>query len=220
MQVNVKQFLEESGITEPFYPGKRLVHTLQQAGDFKSHCVVLDWRNPAKIRIEVKAGLTGKDLEPSRLKYYPVMFQTPTYVDIEVVNDNTDEEKEGETGKSSGGSGDTRGMKKKSLSDVKLMASNAFGSVVEGKIPELGKIVEMVVMGTKLAVQAYAGAMEKLAQGISHLKISTTDMLAQAGKFITKYTPPAFMKPSGDETAVYKYDREKNADIGYKPGMM
>lgn len=218
MQVNVKQFLEESGITEPFYPGKRLVHGLQQAGDYKSHCVVLDWRDPSKIRIEVKAGLTGKDLEPSRLKYYPVMFQTPTYVDIEVVNDNKEDEEEGKSSSGSSGSG---GLKqKKSLSDAKLMAASAFGSVVEGKVPELGKIVEMVVMGTKLAAEAYAGAMDKLAQGISHMKISTTDMLAQAGKFITKYTPPAFMKPSGDETAEYKYDREKNADIGYRPGMM
>jgi hypothetical protein len=219
MQVNVKQFLEESGITEPFYPGKRLVHSMHQAGDFKSHCVVLDWRDPAKIRIEVKAGLSGKDLEPSKLKYYPVMYQTPTYVDIEVVNDNkTDKEEEEGKGKSSSSSG-AGGLKKKSLSDVKTMASSAFGSVVEGKVPELGRIVEMVVMGTKLAVEAYAGAMGKLAQGIAHMKVSTTDMLAQAGKFITKYTPPAFMKPTGDETAVYKYDREKNADIGYKPGM-
>ena len=219
MKVNVKQFLEESGITEPFYPGKRLVHALQQAGDFKSHCVVLDWRDPAKIRIEVKAGLSGKDLEPSKLKYYPVMFQTPTYVDIEVVNDNRSEEEEEEGKSSSSSSSGSGGLKKKSLSDSKLKAFSAFGSVVEGKVPELGKILEMVVMGTKIAAEAYGAAMGKLAQGIAHMKVSTTDMLANAGKFVTKYTPPAFMKPSGDETAVYKYDREKNADIGYKPGM-
>lgn len=222
MQVNVKKFLEESGITEPFYPGKRLVHALQQAGEFKSHCVVLDWRDPGKIRIEVKAGLSGKDLEPSRLKYYPVMFQTPTYVDIEIVNDNREtgkeDEEEGTSGKGSGSSG-SGGLKKKTLDGARLMAANAFGAVVEGKVPELGRIAEMVVMGTKLAEQAYAGAMEKLAHGIAHLKVSTTDMLSQAGKFITKYTPPAFMKPTGDETATYKYDRQKNADIGYKPGM-
>jgi hypothetical protein len=221
MQVNVKKFLEESGITEAFYPGKRLVHTLQQAGEFKSHCVVLDWRDPSKIRIEVKAGLTGKDLEPARLKNYPVMFQTPTYVNIEVINDNVKEDSEEEEGKSSSSSsGGSGGFKKKSLSDVTLKASNAFGSAIAAKVPELGKIVEMVVMGTKLAEAAFSGAMDKLAHGIQHMKISTTDMLAQAGKFITKYTPPAFMKPTGDETATYKYDREKNADIGYKPGMV
>ena len=220
MQVNVKEFLAEAGITEAFYPGKRLVHSCRQPGEYKSHCVVLDWRNPDKIRIEIKAGLSGKDLEPKKLKYYPVSFQTPTYVDIEVVNDNKDDDKEEEEGKSSGkGGSGSKAPKKKSLDDVKLMASQAFGSVMEGKIPELGKIVEMVVLGTKIAAEAYGNVMGKLAHGIAHAKVSTTDMLAQAGKFVTNYTPPAFMKPTGDEQATYKYDREKNADIGYKASL-
>jgi hypothetical protein len=222
MQVNVKQFLEESGITEAFYPGKKLVHTCRQPGEYKSHCVVLDWRNPDKIRIEVKAGLSGKDLEPAKLKYYPVSFQTPTYVDIEVVNDNSDDEKEDEEeskGKSGKGGSGGKSPKKNGLEAMKLMASEAFGDVMEGKVPELGNIKEMVVLGTQIAAEAYGNVMGKLAHGIAHAKISTTDMLAQAGKFVTKYTPPAFMKPTGDEQATYKYDREKNADIGYKAGL-
>lgn len=223
MQVNVKEFLEESGITEAFYPGKKLVHSCRQPGEYKSHCVVLDWRDPSKIRIEVKAGLSGKDLEPSRLKYYPVSFQTPTYVDIEVVNDNADDnedEDEEEKGKGTSGKGGS-GSKKpgKKLEEVKLMAASAFGDVVEGKVPELGKIVEMVVLGTKIAAEAYGNVMGNLAHGIAHAKVSTTDMLAHAGKFVTKYMPPSFMKPTGDEQANYKYDREKNADIGYKAGL-
>lgn len=221
MQVNVKQFLEESGITEAFYPGKKLVHSCRQPGEYKSHCVVLDWRDPNKIKIEVKAGLSGKDLEPAKLKYYPVSFQTPTYVDIEVINDNKDEDQEDEEkGKASGkgGSGGKKPAKKK-LEDVKLMASEAFGTVTEGKVPELGKIVEMVVLGTQIAAEAYGNVMGKLAHGIAHAKVSTTDMLAQAGKFVTKYMPPSFMKPTGDEQASYSYDREKNADIGYKAGL-
>jgi len=96
------------------------------------------------------------------------------------------------------------------------MASEAFGNVMEGKVPELGKIVEMVVMGTQIAADAYANVMGNLAHGLAQAKVSTTDMLAQAGKFVTKYTPPSFMKPTGDEQATYSYDREKNADIGYK----
>lgn len=222
MQLNVKQFLQEAGITEAFYPGKRLVHACRQPGEYKSHCVILDWRDPDKIRIEVKAGLSGKDLEPKKLKYYPVSFQTPTYVDIGVVNDNDrEDEDDEETGKGKSGKGGSGGKKpaKKSLSDVKLLASEAFGSVMEGKVPELGKIIEMVVLGTKIAAEAYGNVMGKLAHGIAHAKISTTDMLAQAGKFVTKYTPPSFMKPTGDEQATYKYDREKNADIGYKAGL-
>ncbi len=218
MKVNVKEFLEEAGITEAFYPGKKIVQQCRQPGEFKSHCVVLDWRNPDKIRIEVKAGLSGKDLEPSKLKYYPVSFQTPTYVDIEVVNDNDDKEDE-EEGKAKGKGGSGGKSPKKNLDDLKLMAADAFGSVMEGKIPTLGNITEMVVLGTKLAANAYAGAMDKLAQGLSHGKIAATDMLAQAGKLVTKYAPPSFMKPKGDEQATYKYDREKNADIGYRPGM-
>ncbi|MEM7650727.1 MAG: hypothetical protein AAF204_01435 [Pseudomonadota bacterium] len=218
MQVNVKEFLEEAGITEAFYPGKKLVHSCRQPGEYKSHCVVLDWRDPSKIRIEVKAGLSGKDLEPAKLKYYPVSFQTPTYVDIEVVNDNEDKDDE-EKGKASGKGGSGSKAPKKKLEDVKLMAADAFGSVTEGKVPELGKIVDMVVLGTQLAAEAYANAMGSLAQGIAQAKISTTDMLAQAGKFVTKYMPPSFMKPTGDEQANYQYDREKNADIGYKAGL-
>lgn len=216
MKVNVKEFLEESNITEAFYPGKRLVHPCKQTGEYKNHCVVLDWRDPSKIRIEVKAGMSGKDLAPDKLKYYPVSLQTPTYVDIEVVNDNqeTDEEEETSSSSGKGGSGGKK-PKKKSLKDLGSMAQ-AFGSALEGKIPEAGKIIEMVVMGTKIAAEAYGNVMGKLAHGIQHAKISTTDMLAQAGKFVTKYTPPAFMKPSGDETQTYKYDREKNADIGYR----
>ncbi|MEZ5814480.1 MAG: hypothetical protein R3E13_07185 [Alphaproteobacteria bacterium] len=222
MQVNVKEFLEESGITEAFYPGKRLVHSCRQPGEYKSHCVVFDWRDPGKIKIEIKAGLSGKDLEPARLKYYPVSFQTPTYVNIEVINDNKESEDEDgeETGKGTSGKGGSGGKKpKRKLEDVKLMASDAFGSVSEGKTPELGKIIEMVVLGTQIAAEAYANVMGNLAHGIAHAKVSTTDMLAQAGKFVTKYMPPSFMKPTGDEQASYKYDREKNADIGYKSGL-
>ena len=219
MQVNVKEFLKESGIAEAFYPGKRLVHSCRQPGQYKSHSVVFDWRDPDRIKIEVKAGLSGKDLEPEKLKYYPVCFQTPTYIDIELVNDNRDDEDEEQgRGSGSGGSGGKKPAAKK-LEDVKLMATDAFGSASAGKIPELGKIVEMVVLGTEIAREAYANVMSKLAHGLAHAKVSTTDMLAQAGAFVTKYTPPAFMKPTGDEQATYRYDREKNADIGYKSGL-
>ncbi len=217
MRVNVKQFLQEAGITEPFYPGKRLVHTCRQEGQFKSHSVVLDWRNPDKVRIELRAGLSGKELTIKELKNYPVSFQTPTYVDIEIINDN--KSKEDEEGKSSSGSGGgTSKGPKKSLESMRSLASEAFGSVREGKVPEFGKIVEMVIMGTKVAAEAYGNVMGALAKQINHAKIQATDLLAKAGDFVTKYTPPAFMAPSGDEQKVYKYDREKNADIGFRPG--
>ena len=215
MRIHLKEFLEESGITEAIYPGKRFVHACKQVGQFKSHCLVLDWRDPNKLRLEVKAGLSGRDLEPQKLKYYPVSFQTPTYVDVEIVNDNDDEETEGSKGKSGGG-----GKKpSKSIKDLQSLASTAFGDAIKGSIPEMGKIVDMVILGTQIAKDAYGAVMGKLAQQIDHAKISTTDLLAQAGDFVTKYTPPAFMKPTGDEQVQYKYDREKNANIGYRPAM-
>jgi hypothetical protein len=220
MRVNLQQFLNESGITEPFYPGKRLVHACRQAGEFKSHCVVLDWSDPAKIRMEVKAGVFGKTLTPKELKYYPVSFQTPTYVDIEIVNDNAKEkgDKEDEEGKSGSSSSGGGKSPKKSLSEFKSLASDAFGVVRDGKIPSLGQIVEMVVMGTKIAAEAYGAVLGKLATQIAHAKVAVTDLLAASGDFVTRYTPPAFMAPTGDEKAVYKYDREKNANIGFRPG--
>ncbi len=216
MKVNVQKFLEDAGIKDPFYPGKRLVLPCNQTGEFKSHSVVLDWRTPERIRLEVKPGLSGRDLEPAKLKKYPVSFQMPTYVEIEVINDNKDDEDE-EKGKASGGKGGSGGKKPagKKKADMKLMAS-AFGDVVDGKVPGLGKIVEMVVMGTQIAAEAFGNVFEKLTKQISHAKISTTDLVAQAGEFLTKVKPPGFMEPKGDETADYKYDREKNADIGFK----
>ena len=210
MQLNIKKFLEEAEISEALYPGKRFVKMCRQAGDYKSHCVVFDWRDPDKIRIEVKAGLSGKTLEAKKLKYYPVSFQAPTYVDIEIVNDNSEEEEEkGSTSSGKGGSGG-KGLKKGLGSMM-----NAFGDATEGSIPDAGKIIELMVAGTEIAKEAYGRVMETFAQQLQHGKIIATNLLSKAGDYVTKYTPPAFMKPTGDEQATYNYDREKNADIGF-----
>ena len=84
MQVNIQEFLQTCGLDEPLYPGKRVVKKLPQPGEYKSHCIVYDWRDPAKIRIEVKAGLSGRDLPPKELKKYPVSFQSPTFIELDV----------------------------------------------------------------------------------------------------------------------------------------
>jgi hypothetical protein len=214
MQLNIKEFLEEAEVTDALYPGKRVVKSCRQAGQYKSHCIVIDWRNPDKIRIELKAGLSGKQLEPKELKYYPVSFQSPTYVDIELVNDNEKAEDEDE-GKSSGKSSGGGKQPKKSLKDMASLASEAFGSAIEGKIPEIGKIVDMMIMGKEIAAESFGNVMGELAKQIQNGKVVATDLMAKAGKFVTKYTPPSFMKPAGNEDASYSYNREKNADIGY-----
>jgi len=234
MQVNIKEFVEQSGLNEPFYPGKRIVKACPQPGEFHSHCVVYDWCDPSRIRIEIKAGLTGRDLPVKDLVKYPVSFQAPTYIEIDVhtgdmrtvsrkvaANDDTDDDEDGDSkgGKGKSGGGGKRPAKKQ---DKEIVSSSrmSFSSAVEGALPELGKIVEMVIMGKKIAAEAYESVMGRLTTQISHAKVVATDLMAAAGKLVTKFTPPAFMKPKGDENKVYKYNREKNEPMftGMLPG--
>lgn len=83
-QINIQELLTTAGLDEPLYPGKRVVKKCPQQGQFKSHCVVYDWRDPSKIRIEVKAGLTGRDLPNKELSKYPISLQTPTFIEVKV----------------------------------------------------------------------------------------------------------------------------------------
>lgn len=220
MQVDLKNFLEDADIQEAFYPGKRIVKPCKQTGEYKSHCVVLDWRDPDMIHIEIKAGLSGKHLAPENLKFYPVCFQMPTYVNIKVTNDNhdaEDEDEEDEDEKSSkgkgGGGGKKPAKKKRKLEDIAAIAAR-FGKKAEGHIPAMGKIVDMVVLGVEMAKDNFGAAFKELTNQIGHAKVSATQILAKTSDLITRVTPPGYIKPRGDETQKYKYDREKNADIG------
>jgi hypothetical protein len=89
MEVNIEEILNKAGLDEPLYPGKKVVKKLKQTGEFKSHCVVYDWRNPDKIVVEVKAGLSGRDLPPEELRNYPVSLQSKTGFVIEIADDNS-----------------------------------------------------------------------------------------------------------------------------------
>jgi hypothetical protein len=211
MQVDILEFIRKAGLSESLYPGKRVVKSFPQPGEFKSHCVVYDWRDASKIRIEVKAGLHGKDLSPAELSRYPVSFQAPTFLEIDVASghlrrldsaeilERSEEEDEGDTqrGSASGGGG-----KRPSLSN--------FSTAAEGWIPNAGELSALVVMGMEIAKEAYENVLNKLFTQVEHAKIIATDLMAAAGKLITRYTPPAFLKPKGDENKVYKYDRMKN----------
>ncbi len=209
MDVNVREILENSGIEEQFYPGKRLVKACPQPGEFKTHCVVFDWRDSKRIRIDLRAGHTGLIMKPQDLKHYPVSFQAPTYVEINV--DDSDEDEDGETSRGKGGSGDSKGHKKKAKKSL-----NAFSDVVKGKIPDAGQIEKMVVMGKEIAKEAYGAVMDKLTSQIKQAKVIATDILAQSGKFIKTVEPPAFMekKDGVNYDSKYKYNRERNEDIG------
>ncbi len=222
MDVNIQDFIREAGLTEPFYPGKRVVKACPQPGEYKSHCVVYDWHEPSHIRIEIKAGLSGRDLPLKELTRYPISFQAPTFIEIDVntgsiktiskhardaisaVNDDEDEDEDGQSGSGKSSGGGKRPAVKKKLS------MGSFAMAAEGAVAELGTVVEMVVMGMKIAEAAYEKVMDKLVVQIEHAKIVATDLVVAAGKMVTKFTPPAFLKPTGDETKVYKYNREKN----------
>lgn len=215
MQVNIKEFIEQSGLEEPFYPGKRVVKLCPQPGEYKSHCVVYDWRDPSFIRIEIKAGLSGRDLAANDLVMYPVSFQAPSFIEIDVKSgemrsvekalDDEDED-EGSGSKGKAGGGKRPANKKKSFSNSIL----SFASAVEGALPEKGVVSQIVIMGKKIAEEAFESVVHKFITQVEHAKISATDLMAAAGKLVTKFTPPAFLKPKGDEQKVYKYNREKN----------
>jgi hypothetical protein len=203
MQINLRKLLRACGIEEMFYPGKRFVKPCRREGQFKSHAVVLDWRDPGRIRLDVKAGLLGRDLPHEELCRYPVSLQSPTYIAIDV----RDEDEEGEGEATGGGSGGGGGRKP--------MMAEAFEEGVAGRIPEVGEIVEMVVMGTKLAADAFGKALGALTVQIARANVVASEVLAAATDFVTRYTPPAYMEPTGDEQAVYVYDANKNSDIGW-----
>jgi hypothetical protein len=215
MLVNIKEFLDHADVQDSLYPGKRIVKACKQIGQFKNHCVVIDWRDPGQIDIDVRPGLSGKMLEPAVVKEYPVCFQMPTNVKIKVANDEEDEDEEGKGSKGKSGGGGKKPAKKKKLEDIEVIAAR-FGDSAEGKVPLVGEIVEMVVMGVEIAKEAFANAFTELTNQMQHAKISATEILSKAADMVTRVEPPSFMKPKGDETANYNYDRDKNANIGFR----
>lgn len=190
MQVNIKEYLSQCGVEEQLYPGKRLVQKMPQPGEHKSHCVVYDWRNPDVLHLEIKAGLSGKDMIAKDLAKYPISFQSPTYLHIDTsANENAqddDEDGDEEDGKASGRSGGGgKAMKKKKRIEK---AFDAFSEVVEGKIPNLGKVTKLVVMGKEIAKNAIATVMECLAAQIKGMAVTPVNMLASATN-VTKVAP-------------------------------
>lgn len=195
MQLNLKEFMQDCGVDEPLYPGKRLVHRLPQPGENKSHCVVYDWRNPGLLHIEIKAGLSGKDMIPKDLKKFPISFQSPTYMEIETAanmnaaelaamteesGDEDGDETEGRGGKGGGGG---KKMKKKPLKSL-----HAFSKVVEGKIPDLGEVKKLVLMGKNIAKDAMAPVIASLAAQIKAKAVAPVNLLANITK-VTKIAP-------------------------------
>ena len=211
MQVNIQELVQETGLDEKIYPGKRLVKKYIQPGEFKSHSFVIDWHSDL-LRFELKAGLTGRDMDLSDLKKYPVSYQAPTFLElITDVDDkeDEDEEEEGAKGKSGGG-GKKPATKKLEDSDLSL---SAFDKVTDGKIPETAQITKFVVMGKELAQEAFAQAFENLKEQLHQTKVMAMDIMKNVGDLIKKATPGGGLEAKGDESINYKYDTEKTASL-------
>lgn len=193
MQVDIQMLMDQAGQAEPLYPGKKVVQKLPQPGEHKSHCVVYDWRHPALLRVDIKAGLSGRDLLPKELKRYPISFQSPTYFEIAVnenkaaahahdhVDADTDEDEEDERGGKSGGGG--KGLKKRSRN-----ALNAFTQVVKGEIPASGEIKKMVLMGKEIAKGAYETVLNSMLAQIRNMAVVPVNLLASVTN-VTKVAP-------------------------------
>lgn len=202
MTVNINTLLTQIGFTdEAFYWGKRLVRALPQPGSFKSHSVIANWTRPDLIRIDLRAGISGKQLAGKDLAQYPLQLQSETFFELAV---ETDDETDGKKGKS--GSSGGRGMKRASEHDLSGMFSNALNE----EIPAEAHLTRGVVMGMEIGRDALQSVFSMFCQQIQHAKVMATDLLAAAGKAITRFTPPPFMAPRGDETKVYTYDRARN----------
>jgi hypothetical protein len=212
MRFNIANLLDRIGITDTLYWGKRVVRALPQPGSFKSHSVVVNWAEPERIRIDLRAGLTGKTLSARELANYPLQFQSDTFFEL-AVKAETDEgdEKSGDAARGRAGSGSKGGgggRKPGLRADDRL--SGLFSSAHSEKIPTHARLSKGVVMGMEIGQGALERVFDMFCDQIKHARVLATDLLASAGKAITRFTPPPFMAPRGDEDKVYKYDREKN----------
>lgn len=212
MRVHIAELLEKLGLEDTMlYWGKRLVRALPQPGQFKSHSVVTHWHSPDQIRIELRAGLSGKTMTAKDLAQYPLQFQSETFFDFDV----NDTKQNNQTKKDGKASGDTKGSKggsggkglRRKLSDDGLSA--AFAKTDE-KIPTHATLVRGVIMGMEIGKSALETVFDMFCKQVHGARVLASDLLAAAGKAITRYTPPPFMEPKGNEDKVYRYSREKN----------
>ena len=85
MEMTLQQFLEKTGLHEDLAPGevKLKKHPSEKEGN--SYTVVYDRKsNPDKVRVEVRAGLTGMMPMPQDMSKYALWLQTQNFVEFEV----------------------------------------------------------------------------------------------------------------------------------------
>ena len=88
--INAQDFLQKAGMDEPMAPG--MIKYRHVAGDKAgtSYTIVYDWRTDLnKIRVEGRAGLTGKMPDTKDLKNYAVWLQTQNYLEFDLSDAKT-----------------------------------------------------------------------------------------------------------------------------------
>ncbi len=211
MQVNIQELVKAGGVGLSIYPGKKLVLPYQQPGEYKSHSVSINWKSPEHMRVELHAGLTGRQPDVKNLTKYPVSFQAPTYFELKIENeeDNDDEDEEGSKGKSGGGG---QKPKENQLEDSEISLS-AFDKVTDGDISEKGTIEKFVVMGKLLAQEAFGAAYENFKEQLSQTKVIALDIMKSVGDTIQKVQPGGGLEAKGNETVTYKYNPERTGPL-------
>lgn len=211
MQVNVKELIDQAGLSDPFYPGKKLVKKYPLPGEYKSHCIVFDWHDSKLLHIELKAGLNGRTLDLADLKKYPVSYQARTYMEIVTGDDDRDDKEDEEDGDGARGKSGGGGKKPARRLEDQTINLSAFGKAMDGSIPTLGELSKFVIMGKEIAKEAFAQAYENFMNQLHQTKVMAMDLMQGVSDIIVKATPGGGLEARGDETIKYKYDAEKTA---------
>lgn len=85
MRIGVEEFLKEAGLNEPLSPGqiKYKQHVGEKSGS--SYTMVYDWKtDPNKIRVEIRAGLTGLMPLKNDLSKHAVWLQSQNYMELDL----------------------------------------------------------------------------------------------------------------------------------------
>jgi len=83
--ITAEDFLKKTGMDEPMAPG--MIKYKHVAGDKEggSYTVVYDWRSDLeKIRVEVRAGMSGQQPSKQEMKKYAVWLQTQNYLELDL----------------------------------------------------------------------------------------------------------------------------------------
>ncbi len=213
MIVDIKSLIRKAGKEEQFYPGKRILKRYSVPGEFKSHCVVFDWQTD-KIKVELKAGLSGRALDTKDLKKYPVSYQASTYLELVAENDDEIEDEDEDETKGKSGKGGSGGKKPKQRKlEESALSLSAFDKVTEGQVSDKATITKFVVMGKELAQEAYATAFENFKEQLSQTKVMAMDVMKDVGNIIKKATPGGGLEAKGNESVKYEYNTERTAGL-------